>query len=154
MDVFSIRTVGHGRYHSDSARWNSVVSALFITAGILDIIAIVYWMRREMEVEDVVLLVSSYVLLAMASLVLLFQVQEIKQSTWEGKRKSDRIDLFANGIVLIITVVGVVLRHMEHSRNDYGEATNRMELALVPIWLFTSMLYVSTDMIRLNTEGE
>ena len=36
VDIFSTRSVGHGRYHSTSYRWNRFISLLFISAGILD----------------------------------------------------------------------------------------------------------------------
>jgi len=45
---------------------------------------------------------------------------------------SDKVDLVANGIVLAVTILGMVLRHMELSSNDYGDATDRLELATVP----------------------
>mmetsp|Transcript_17488 Transcript_17488/g.37812 ORF Transcript_17488/g.37812 Transcript_17488/m.37812 type:complete len:265 (+) Transcript_17488:176-970(+) len=150
VDVFSVRTIGHGRYRSDSARWNRAISSLFIMAGILDIAAFVYWMRREMEVEDKVLLVSSYILLIMAILALYFQLLEIKLQSWQETVLSDKFDLVANGLVFIVTVVGVVLRHMEYSQKDFGESTNRMELATVILWLFSSELFVATDLLRLQ----
>ena len=127
MDVFSVRMVGHGRYHGDSARWNRVISCLFISAGV----AFVYWMRRESEVENTVLLIGAYVLLIMAVLAFYFQIEELKQS-WLEAMISDKIDLMANCLVFVITVVGVVFRHMDHSQRDFGEVTNEMELAMVP----------------------
>ena len=150
VDVFSVRVVGHGRYHSESARWNISISYLFICAGVLDIVAFVYWMRREKDIEITVLLVSSYVLFTMATLVLYFQVMDVKQQSWPGTNKPDRIDLMANILFFATTVLGVVLRHMEHSqREEFGEATNRMELAMMPMLFFSSVLYVITDAMRL-----
>lgn len=150
VDVFSQRTVGHGRYHSDSARWNRVISILFISAGILDIVAFVYWMRWEPDVENVVLSVSSYLLLVMSILALYFHIKDLQSESWAEAIISDKIDLMANVLVFVITVVGVVLGHMENSDIDYGNATDQMELALVSLWLFSSVLYVTTDVIRLS----
>ena len=151
VDVFSNRLVGHGRYHSDSSNWNRVISSLFIVAGTLDIVAFVYWMRRDFDVEDKVLLISSYVLLIMAVPALYFQVMDIRKETWRDVIVSDRIDLGANIVVFVVSVMGVVLRHMDNSETDFGDATDKLELATVPIWLFTSVLYVATDGIRLQT---
>ena len=150
VDIFSTRTVGHGRYHSTSERWNRFISFLFISAGILDIIAFVYWMQREPVTERQVLLVSAYILFVMAVIVMFFQIIEVKKDTWSGTLQSDKVDLVANGIVFVVTILGVVLRHTELSSNDYGDATDRLELATVPIWLFSSMLYTFTDLLRLQ----
>lgn len=150
VDIFSTRTVGHGRYHSTSERWNRFISLLFISAGILDIIGFVYWMQREPITERQVLLVSAYVLFVMAIIVIYFQIVEVKKDTWSGTLSSDKVDLVANGIVLVVTILGVVLRHTDLSSNDYGDATDRLELATVPIWLFTSILYTFTDLLRLQ----
>jgi len=148
VDVFSVRTTGHGRYHSDSAVWNSFISCLFVLAGMLDIVAFVYWMRRDPDTEVQVLLVSSYVLLTMAILALYFQLRETKEQQWQIIT-SDKIDLVSNGLVFIISVAGVVLRHMQYPGNDFGDVTDELELALMPIFLFSSILYVTTDVMRL-----
>ena len=152
VDVFSVRVVGHGRYHS-RARWNRVVSILFIAAGVLDIVAFVYWMRRDFDVEDVVLLISSYVLLSMAILVLGFQVQELGGQSWKESITSDMIDFLANVIVFVLSVTGVLLRHMQHSPKKAFEESlsDRLEMATVPLWLVTSLMYVMTDVIRVKT---
>lgn len=151
IDCFSVRTTGHGRYHGDSARWNRFVSVLFIAAGILDMVAFVFWMERDNDTENMVLLISSYVLLVMAILALYFQVQDVREQSWPGTITSDRIDLAANGIVFILSVVGVVLRHMQTSTKDFDDADDRLEMATVPIWLFTAVMYVTTDVIRVKT---
>mmetsp|Transcript_2744 Transcript_2744/g.6255 ORF Transcript_2744/g.6255 Transcript_2744/m.6255 type:complete len:269 (-) Transcript_2744:434-1240(-) len=152
VDVFSVRVVGHGRYHSSSARWNRVVSILFIAAGVLDIVAFVYWLRRDFDVEDVVLLISSYVLLAMAILVLGLQVQEIGRQSWKESITSDRIDFVANVLVFVLSVTGVVLRHMQHSPKEaFEERSDRLEMATVPLWLVSSLMYVTADVIRVKT---
>lgn len=154
VDVFSIRTIGHGRYHSDSALWNRIISTLFISAGILDIVAFVYWMRRELEIENTVLTVSSYILLIMAILALYFQMVNDylmpSSSSWAETIIADKIDLMANVLVFATTIVGVVLRHMEGSDRDFGDSTNQMELAMMPLFLFSSILYVINDIMRLK----
>ena len=147
VDAFSKRLVCHGRYHANSAAWNTCISILFISAGILDIVAFVYWIRKEFDAEDIILLVSSYVLLVMAIVVLYFQLMEIRNTTWTGTILSDKADLVANVLVMIVTIMGVVLRHMEFG--DFGETPDRMELATVPIWLCSSIIYTSTDALRL-----
>ena len=150
VDVLSIRTVGHGRYHSDNARWNRVISTLFISAGVLDIVAFVYWINRRKDIENTVLLVSAYVLLVMAILVLYFQLNDLKTITWAKAIISDKVDLLANIVVLVVSVVGVVLRHMEASGKDFDDATDRMELSAMSLWLISAMLYVTTDVVRLH----
>ena len=128
-----------------------MISFLFVTAGALDIVAFVYWLQRQKEVEIRTLLLSSYILLVMAIVVLYFQIMETKEVSWTRTILSDKIDLAANGLIFIVTVMGVVLRHMEFSPNDYGETTNRLELSTLPLWLFSSMMYASTDVLRLQT---
>lgn len=128
-----------------------MISFLFVTAGALDIVAFVYWLQRQKEVEIRTLLLSSYILLVMAIVVLYFQIMETKKVSWTRTILSDKIDLAANGLIFIVTVMGVVLRQMELSPNDYGETTNRLELSTLPLWLFSSMMYASTDVLRLQT---
>ena len=128
-----------------------MISFLFVTAGALDIVAFVYWLQRQKKVEIRTLLLSSYILLVMAIVVLYFQIMETKKVSWTRTILSDKIDLAANGLIFIVTVMGVVLRQMELSPNDYGETTNRLELSTLPLWLFSSMMYASTDVLRLQT---
>lgn len=128
-----------------------MISFLFVTAGALDIVAFVYWLQRQKEVQIRTLLLSSYILLVMAIVVLYFQIMETKKVSWTRTILSDKIDLAANGLIFIVTVMGVVLRQMELSPNDYGETTNRLELSTLPLWLFSSMMYASTDVLRLQT---
>ena len=128
-----------------------MISFLFVTAGALDIVAFVYWLQRQKEVEIRTLLLSSYILLVMAIVVLYFQIMETKKVSWTRTILSDKIDLAANGLIFIVTVMGVVLRQMELSPNDYGETTNRLELSTLPLWLFSSIVYASTDVLRLQT---
>ena len=152
VDVLSTRSVKHGRYHSSSDGWNRLISFLFISAGILDIVAFVYWQNRQPDIEDIVLLVSSYVLLIMAVLALCFQVMEIGEVLWKEVIVPDKIDFFANLAVLVVTVMGVVLRHMNVSDAD-SDMTAKLEFATLPIWLFSSILYVTSDVIRLKKES-
>lgn len=49
VDIFSVRMVGHGRYHSKSSLWNRAISVLFITMAILDIVSFCYWMLRDLS---------------------------------------------------------------------------------------------------------
>ena len=128
-----------------------MISFLFVTAGALDIVAFVYWLQRQKKVEIRTLLLSSYILLVMAIVVLYFQIMETKKVSWTRTILSDKIDLAANGLIFIVTVMGVVLRQMELSPNVYGETTNRLELSTLPLWLFSSMMYASTDVLRLQT---
>ena len=128
-----------------------MISFLFVTAGALDIVAFVYWLQRQKEVEIRTLLLSSYILLVMAIVVLYFQIMETKEVSCTITILSDKIDLAANGLIFIVTVMGVVLRQMELSQNDYGETTNRLELSTLPLWLLSSMMYASTDVLRLQT---
>ena len=128
-----------------------MISFLFVTAGALDIVAFVYWLQRQKEVQIRTLLLSSYILLVMAIVVLYFQIMETKKVSWTRTILSDKIDLAANGLIFIVTVMGVVLRQMELSPNDYGETTNRLELSTLPLWLFSSIMYASTDVLRLQT---
>ncbi|KAL7529422.1 hypothetical protein ACHAWF_002969 [Thalassiosira exigua] len=140
VDAFSVRTVGHGRYHSGSPGWNRCFSILFLVAATLDIVAFVYWLRRQLEVEVMILLISSYVLLVMAALVLYFQWAEFRQSS-----AMTPSDLMANAIILVTSLLGVVLRHLQHSQNDFDDAADKLELSTLVFWLLSSVLYVATD---------
>ena len=42
VDICSVRTVGHGRYHSNSPMRNRIVSVLFIATGILTLWAFLF----------------------------------------------------------------------------------------------------------------
>ena len=147
VDLFSIRTVGHGRYHSGSSFWNRVISVLFITMGITDIMAFCYWMIKDFRTENILQICSGYVLLIMSILVLFFQMKESIGST------PDRIDLFANWLVYVDAILNVVLRHVELSVKFLDDETNRIELAVVILLLITAVLYVSADVIRIKSSG-
>jgi len=147
VDLFSIRTTGHGRYHCDSSFWNRVISVLFITMGITDIVAFCYWIRRDLRTENILQICSGYVLLIMSILVFYFQMKESIDST------PDRIDLLANWLVYVDAILNVVLRHVELSVNFLDDETNRIELAVVIFLLITAVLYVSADVIRIKSSG-
>jgi hypothetical protein len=100
VDIFSVRKVGHGRYCSGSPKWNRIISLLFIAVGILDIVAFCFWMEKDFDTEEIVLICSGYLLLIMSTLVLIFQLQEPIDDT------PDKIDLAANWLVF----VGAILR--------------------------------------------
>lgn len=144
VDIFSIRTVEHGRYHSNSPLWNRVISVLFITMAILDIFAFCYWILKDFHTEDVLLLCSGYFLLVMSILVLFFQVKETIDDT------PDRIDLVANGLIFFDALLNIMLRHLELS-SDFDNACKRMELAVVIFFLATAVMYVSADVIRIQS---
>ena len=151
VNQLMLRTVGHGRYHSESAFWNGVISGWFISAGILDIVGFVYWLGKDKVTENLVLLVSSYILLMMAIMAPYFQIIKLKDSPWSQTMKWDRIDLFANGLVVVTAVLGVVFRHMDHSgRKDLSDVKENIELATVPIFLFSSVLYNVSNALRVQ----
>jgi len=154
VDVFSKREVGHGRYHADSATWNRIISILFIFAGILDIVAFFYWINMDMTAENLALLVGAYVLLVMAMLALCFQLMTLKSQAWADVIRSDRIDFMANILILVITVMNTVLRHVEHAAGnpmgDSGPAASNLEMAIVVLFLLSSVLYVTADVLKLK----
>jgi hypothetical protein len=39
---------------------------------------------------------------------------------------------------------------MEASGKDFDDATDRMELSAMSLWLISAMLYVTTDVVRLH----
>ena len=143
VDLFSVRTVGHGRYHSESPLWNRIISVLFITMGILDIMAFCYWIQKDFRTEKVLLACSGYYILIMSMLVLFFQMEAPIDNT------PNRIDFLANGLVFVDALLNIVLRHLELSAKFFDDATNRMELAVVILFLIAAVLYVSTDIIRI-----
>jgi len=70
----------------------------------------------------------------------------------EGVITSDRIDFMANVLVFVLSVTGVVLRHMQHSPKEaFEERSDRLEMATVPLWLVSSLMYVTADVIRVKT---
>jgi len=148
LDIFHQRVIGHGRYHSGSVGWNSVISCLFISAGIGDVVAFFYWLAKDFDTENIVLLASSYVLFVMAILALGFQANDLQDITCEEATITDRVDLVANCIVLVATIMGIVFRDMDHSHKDFGDVNSEIEMAHLPIWLFSSILYVTTDVLR------
>ena len=159
IDVCSVRTVGHGRYHSGSTIWNRIISILFIAMGILDIVGFAYWIKREFETEKKVLLCSSYLLLVMAALSLFFQIKE--EYKGEGTDFIDFIpnglaftmDLTSNGFVFIGAVWYVVFLHLEVSdaqkdQKDFGDIPSKMELDMMILFFVSAMLYVIADWLR------
>jgi hypothetical protein len=154
VDAFSVRTLGHGRYHSHSAYWNGVVSIMFVSAGLLDVVSFIFWMEKMKGEENAVLLISAYVLFVTATLALTFSVLETKKISWSGTIKPDRIDLMANGLFFVTSVMGIVLRHVQFSQAGFEEATNDMELIIVPLLLFCSILYVTADGHRWNMKED
>jgi hypothetical protein len=154
IDALSVRTVGHGRYHADSALWNGVISLLFVSAGLLDIVSFIFWMEGKKGEERKVLLISAYVFFIAATLALTFNVLEAKKVSWPGTIKPDRIDLMANGLFFVTAVLGVVLRHIQFSQMGFDGATNEMELIIVPLFLFCSILFVIADGHRWNMKED
>ena len=150
VDALSVRTVGHGRYHAHSAFWNGVISITFVTAGMLDVVSFIFWMEKMKGEEKTVLLISAYVLFVAATLALTFSVLEAKKISWSGTMKPDRIDLMANGLFFVTAAMGIVLRHVQFAQAGSEEATNDMELIIVPLFLFCSILYVIADGHRWN----
>ena len=140
----------HGRYHSHSAFWNGVISITFVTAGLLDVVAFIFWMEKMKREEKTVLLISAYVLFVAATLALTFSVLETKKLSWSGTMKADRIDLMANSLFFVTALMGIVLRHVQFAQAGSEEATNVMELIIVPLFLFCSILYVTADCHRWN----
>ena len=137
----SVRTVGHGRYHSNSPTWNRIVSVLAME--ILDIVGFCYWLMREFDIENKVLLCSAYILFVMAALCLFFQMKEGVDDT------SDMIDAMSNSLVLIGAVLFIVLLHLDVSaKKDYEDVPDRMEFAMMIIFLVSAVLYVIADSLR------
>lgn len=145
VDIFSVRKVGHGRYCSDSPKWNRIISLLFIAVGIVDIVSFCFWMKRDFNTEDIVLNVSGYLLLIMSTLVLIFQLQEPIDDT------PDKIDLAANWLVFVGAILNLFERQILNS--SFDDATDRMELAVVIFFLISAVLYVSADLIRVYSSG-
>ena len=104
-------------------------------------------MLRDFDTEDVLLLCLGYFLLVMSILVLFFQVKETIDNT------PDKIDLVANGLVFVVALLNIALRHLELFRYDCDDACNRMELAVVISFLITAVLYVSADATRIKSSG-
>jgi len=143
VDICSVRTVGHGRYHSNSPMLNRIISILFIATGILDIVGFCYLMLREFDIENKVLLCSAYIIFIMAALCLFFQMKEGVDDT------SDMIDAISNSLVLIGAGLFIVLLHLDVSaKKDYGDVPDKMELAMVIIFLVSAVLYVIADSLR------
>ena len=114
------------------------ISLLFILTGILYIIAPLTLMK------EMVVLVSDYILLVMAVLIMPLH-------SWRETTMPDKIDFTANGLVLIVAILGVVLGHKELSSYDDGEAITRIGLALIPppIWILSSLMYCVADVQRM-----
>ncbi|EJK61491.1 hypothetical protein THAOC_18015 [Thalassiosira oceanica] len=57
-----------------------------------------------------------------------------REAVMEGVITSDRIDFVANVLVFVLSVTGVVLRHMQHSPKEaFEERSDRLEMATVPL---------------------
>jgi len=144
VDVFSSRLIGHGRYTSEDV-WNKIISFLFIAGGTFDIVAFVFWMEREFQVEKKFLFASAYSVLAMAGIVMFFQVKE------NDKSLTGRIDLFGNILVLVAAILNVIVRHLVKADNaDLEDMVDRMDFTGAPIWLVSSGFYVITDLFLLK----
>ena len=142
VDTLRIRTVRHGRY-SDRSNWNLFISLLFILAGVLDIIAL-FIIEPFAWMKEMFFLVSDYILLVMAVLIMPLH-------SWRETTIPDKIDFTANGVVLVVAILGVVFGHKELSSYDDGEAITRMGLALIPppIWILSSLMYCVADVQRM-----
>ncbi len=160
IDICSVRTVGHGRYHSGSPIWNRIISILFIAMGILDIAGFVYWMKREFDVEKKVLLCSAYLLLVMATLSLFFQMKESYKG--DGTDLIDffpiglafTMDLISNGFIFIGAVWYVVFLHLEVSaQKDFGDIPSRMELDMMILFFVSAALFAIADWLRFKFSG-
>ena len=146
VDIFSVRKVGHGRYCSGSPKWNRIISLLFIAVGILDIDSFCFWVKRDFDTEDIVLICSGYLLLIMSTLVFTF---DYVNNAFDSA--PDMTDLAANWLVFVDAILNVVQRHILSS--SFDDATDRMELAVVIFFLISAVLYVSADLIRVYSSG-
>lgn len=146
VDALRIRTVRHGRY-SVRSNWNIIISLLFISAGILDIIAL-FVIEPFALIKEMIFLVSDYILLVMAVLIMPLH-------SWRETTMPDKIDFTANGLVLVVAVLGVVLGHKDLSSYDDGEAITTKGLALIPppIWIVSSLIYCVADVQRMYDRG-
>ena len=94
--------------------------------------------------KEMFFLVSDYILLVMAVLIMPLH-------SWRETTMPDKIDFTANGLVLVVAILGVVLGHKKLSSYDDGEAITRMGLALIPppIWIVSSLMYCVADVQRM-----
>jgi len=107
VDIFSVRKVGHGRYCSDSPKWNRIISLLFIAVGIVDIVSFCFWVKRDFDTEEIVLICSGYLLLIMSTLVFTFDyVNNAFDST------PDMTDLAANWLVFVGAILNLFERQI------------------------------------------
>ncbi len=157
IDVCERRTTGHGRYHSGSRIVNCIISILFIAMGILDIVGFYYWMIRDFDTEDKVLLCSSYLLVVVAVLSLFFQIKEEEGTNLINFIPDGlvfTIDLISNGFVFIGAVWYVVFQHLEvFGQKNFGDVPNRMELQMMILFFVSAVLYVIADSLRTIFSG-
>ena len=111
--------------------------------GNIDIMGFSFWILREFDIENRVLLCSAYILFVMAALCLFFEMKEGIDDT------SDMIDVMSNSLVLIGAVLFIVLLHLDVSaKKDYEDVQDKMELAMMIIFLVSAVLYVIADSLR------
>jgi len=95
------------------------------------------WITRP---RKILVKMRAYCALVMIYIVLYVQILE------NDKSVLNRIDLFANFIVLGVTIIGCVLfRHIE--KFDLEETGKPLELSVSPIWLLSAILYIGTVVV-------
>lgn len=148
IDIYCVRTMGSGRYYSNSAKWNRCISLIFLAALILDIVAVALWLRFLFDAENVCLLCSSYLYLVMSMVALYFQIRDMQVKNWIVDLPN-RINFIGNFVVVIFAVLRLVSRHMVYSDQDFESTINFIGLVTIPGWLFSAILYVTADLCRI-----
>jgi len=156
IDIYCVRSTGSGRYYSRSTKWNRGISLLFITAMVLNIIAITLWLKFLFQAEKICLLCSSYLFMIMSMIAIYFQIQDMLMKNWLVDT-SNKLNFISNVIVVIIAILGLISSHLDISYNsttddgvDGIDTIDIIHLIVVPGGLLSALIYAIADLCRVS----
>jgi hypothetical protein len=151
VDIALVRTIAHGRY-STKRFWNLVISALFSTGTVIDLVAFIFWGRGRggpdgnsfQTEEENSLWVSTSVWLLTSLTVLAAFFPDLPRTLDEG------MDGVGNLLFLVGTVLAFSARFFEDPNHwCFSKTEIQLDLAAAAVWLVNAAFYVSADIIRL-----
>lgn len=150
IDLIGCRTIRTGRYTS-KRRWNIIITVLFLSGVIIDLIAFTFWRTGTMDIpiERTLQWGSSHLWLvaSVISLTLMF----IEAGGWSGAVETtpDRFDVAGNFFFFAEAVANCVARYITDPNGpmvDYMEFN--FEVCASILWILNAMCFLCGDSIR------
>mmetsp|Transcript_16906 Transcript_16906/g.49134 ORF Transcript_16906/g.49134 Transcript_16906/m.49134 type:complete len:164 (+) Transcript_16906:2-493(+) len=145
IDVFFVRTFGHGRY-TTKRRLNIFITILFLMGNIGDLIAFIFWRQGKegIKEEHVTQWISTHVFLLTSILVL--ATNRPKYVPFQN-----RLDSVANIFFFCECLLACCARYVSTlGDTKQNQVEMNLELSSSVFWTASALTYVMADTIRLN----